>query len=104
MYDRRVHTNCKSGVDTYLFEKLWYTIFAVKTTRYFREQVMRKRPYIKNPWITKALKNPIKRETQSDGRVRSWIYIKELEGYLRAITLEDRKTVHNAFPDRNFKK
>ncbi len=76
----------------------------MKTTRYFKEQVLRKRPYIELDWIELALKKPAHKEIQSDERVRYWIYIKELGKYLRVVTLEDGKTIHNAFPDRNFKK
>ena len=44
-------------------------------TDYFENEVLRKRPYLK-----------------------------ELEGrYLRVVTLEDKVTIHNAFPDRRFK-
>jgi hypothetical protein len=33
-----------------------------------------------------------------------WGAVDELEGrILRVITLEDKKTIHNAFPDRRFK-
>jgi len=32
----------------------------MKTTRYFREIVIKKRPYIKIEWIEKILKNPKK--------------------------------------------
>lgn len=42
-------------------------------------------------------------ETQPDGRIRHWVFISELDKYLRVVTLEDGETVHNAFPDRNFK-
>ena len=75
----------------------------MKTTWYFREQVLRKRSYLKIEWCKKALKKPIRKEIQKDGRVRYWIFIKELGKYLRVVTLEDGKTIHNAFPDRNFK-
>ena len=40
---------------------------------------------------------------QIDGRIRHWIYIAELSKYFRVVTLEDDETIHNAFPDRNFK-
>jgi hypothetical protein len=37
-------------------------------------------------------------------RYRFWGQIEELEGrILRVITLEDKVTIHNAFPDRGFK-
>jgi len=76
----------------------------MKTTRYFREQVLRKRPYIKPEWCERILQKPLARENQPDGRIRFWGAVRELEGrILRVVTLEDGATVHNAFPDRNFK-
>lgn len=75
----------------------------MKTTRYFEEQVLRKRPYIKREWCERAIQNPVRREVQPDGRVRQWIFITELGKYLRVVTLEDGETILNAFPDRNFK-
>ena len=37
-------------------------------------------------------------------RFRFWAAIPEFGGrYLRVITLEDKITIHNAFPDRGFK-
>jgi hypothetical protein len=75
----------------------------MKTTRYFEEEVLLKRSYLKREWCEQALINPAKKEIQSDQRVRYWIYIDELGKYLRVVTLEDGVTIHNAFPDRNFK-
>lgn len=75
----------------------------MKTTRYFEEQVLLKRPYIEREWCQRAIQEPVKKEIQTDGRIRHWIYIDELSKYLRVVTLEDGKTIHNAFPDRNFK-
>ena len=75
----------------------------MKTTRYFREQVLRKRPYIRIEWCERVLANPIARATQPDGRIRFWGIIEEFDGrVLRVVTLSDGETVHNAFPDRNF--
>ena len=75
----------------------------MKTTRYFEEQVLRKRPYVKREWCEQALKKPVRREVQPDGRTRYWVFVQELGKYLRVVTLEDGVTVHNAFPDRRFK-
>ena len=75
----------------------------MKTTRYFEEQVLVKRPYIEREWCQRAIQKPARKEIQADGRIRHWIYIAELSKYLRVVTLEDGKTIHNAFPDRNFK-
>jgi hypothetical protein len=75
----------------------------MKTTRYFEEQVLRKRPYIKREWCERIISNPLKREVQSDGRIRYWGIVQELGlRALRVVTLEDGDTIHNAFPDRNF--
>lgn len=74
----------------------------MRTTTYFREQVLRKRPYLKLEWIESALRDPVHREIQEDGRYRFWVYVSDLGKYLRVVTLEDGVTVHNAFPDRDF--
>lgn len=75
----------------------------MKTTRYFNEQVLRKRPYLRLEWCENALRDPVRREVEPNGRVRFWIWIAELNRYLRVVTLSDGETVHNAFPDRGFK-
>lgn len=75
----------------------------MKTTRYFEEQVLRKRPYIKREWCEQALLKPVRQEVQPDGRIRYWTFVQELGKYLRVVTLEDGVTIHNAFPDRSFK-
>jgi hypothetical protein len=75
----------------------------VKTTRYFEEQVLRKRPYLRRSWCEEALGSPVRREVQSEGRVRHWVFIEEAQKYLRVVTLADGETVHNAFFDRRFK-
>jgi hypothetical protein len=74
------------------------------TTDYFRNDVWVKRPYLQEEWLLLALEKPYRKEVQpDDGRVRHWVWITELERYLRVVTLDDGKTVHNAFPDRRFK-
>ena len=77
----------------------------MKTTRYFEEQVLRKRPYIRRAWCARVLANPVRREVQPDGRVRYWGFIPELgDRALRVVTLDDGETVHNAFADRSFRR
>ena len=76
----------------------------MKTTRYFREQVLRKRAYIQVAWCERILTQPLAKEVQPDGRIRYWGAVPELGGrILRVVTLADGETVHNAFPDRDFK-
>ncbi len=73
-------------------------------TSYFENGVLRKRPYLKRDWCTRVLDAPIRSEPQEHNRFRFWAEIPELEHrYLRVVTLEDRVTIHNAFPDRRFK-
>lgn len=75
----------------------------MKTTRYFSEEVIVKRPYLKLEWIEGIIANPLKSEKQEDGRIRYWGYVVEIDRVIRVITLADG-TVHNAFPDRGFKR
>jgi hypothetical protein len=76
----------------------------MKTTRYFREQVLRKRSYIQMEWCERILVHPLARVVQADGRMRFWGKVPEFgDRVLRVVTLADGETVHNAFPDRNFK-
>ena len=77
----------------------------MKVTQYFR--YTRERPdraMIKDEWIEQVIRDPLKEELQSDGRIRKWARITDMENRaLRVILLEDGETVHNAFFDRNFK-
>ena len=74
-----------------------------KYTAYFEKEVLRKRPYLKKEWCILIIENPIKVERQEYNRYRFWGRIDEWGGrILRVITLDDKKTIHNAFPDRRF--
>lgn len=76
----------------------------MKTTEYFKYTRARPdRASIKDEWIKYTISNPLKEEIQSDGRIKRWARIKEINKYLRVILLEDGETIHNAFFDRNFK-
>ena len=74
----------------------------MKTTHYFTTSVMPRRPYLKREWIEHTLANPIRTETQGNGRIRRWALIAELGKFLRVVTEPDGETVHNAFLDRGF--
>jgi len=78
--------------------------YAMKCTQYF--SFIKQRPdraIIKDAWISATIRNAVKTEVQSDGRIRKWKFIEEAGKYLRVILLEDGETVHNVFFDRNFK-
>lgn len=75
-----------------------------KYTDYFENEVLRKRPYLKKEWCEFVIENAVKSEPQEHNRYRFWAVIPELEGrYLRVVTLEDKLTIHNAFPDRGYR-
>ena len=80
----------------------------MKTTRYFEEQVRRKRPYIDPAWCAAVIAGPLRRDVQPDGRVRFWGEVarpgEDAPRVLRVVTLADGETVHNAFFDRRFRK
>jgi hypothetical protein len=72
-------------------------------TEYFENEVLRKRPYLKKEWCIYVVKNAVRSEPQENNRHRFWAAVPELDNrYLRVITLNDKVTIHNAFPDRGF--
>ncbi|HKR93319.1 hypothetical protein [Novosphingobium sp.] len=75
-------------------------------TRYFVEQVLRKRPYLTLEMCRAVVADPICTMVQEDGRIRHWglVILPNVEGerILQVITLGDGETIHNAFPDRDF--
>ena len=80
----------------------------MKTTRYFEEQVRRKRPYIDPARCVAVIAAPLSRDVQPDGRI---CFRGEVTGagddaprVLRVATLADGETAHNAFFDRGFKR
>jgi hypothetical protein len=77
----------------------------MKFTQYFLTTRQRPdRAIIRLEWIEYVINHPVKREIQTDGRIKLWASIPEMDNrYLRVILLEDRETVHNAFFDRSFK-
>ena len=76
----------------------------MKVTLYF--EALRSRPdraAIRDEWIERAIRTPVKESVQADGRIRRWAQIAEMENrYLRVVLLADGETVHNAFFDRRF--
>ena len=66
--------------------------------------MLRKRPYLKKEWCVAVVMNPVRSQPQQNNRFRFWAAIPELDGrYLRVITLADKVTIHNAFPDQGFR-
>ncbi len=44
------------------------------------------------------IEQPIRKEFQSDGRIRYWAKIEDAGNkYLRVVVLQDNETIHNAF-------
>jgi hypothetical protein len=68
-------------------------------TRYYLEQVLRKRPYLRQEWCEAVLSHPLKTRAQPDGRIQRWGFIAAECKYLRVVTLDDGVTIHNAYFD-----
>jgi hypothetical protein len=77
----------------------------MKVTKYFQfRRALPDRGAIQDEWIREVIRNPSRRITQDDGRMRLWGKIPEAGNrYLRVVLLEDGETVHNAFFDRKYK-
>ncbi|MEP7169218.1 MAG: hypothetical protein ABI855_07590 [Bacteroidota bacterium] len=75
----------------------------MKTSRYFEEQILLKRKYLNIEMCVKVINNPLKKETQEDGRTRYWGFVPEIDKIIRVVVLEDGETIHNAFMDRSYK-
>ena len=73
-------------------------------TEYFEQVVMRKRPSLTKEMCVRIVEKPIRTESQEDNRFRFWARAPELgDRFLRVVTLADKTTIHNAFPDRRFR-
>lgn len=90
--ERRIDTiNTNSGYGA--------TVADYQFTGYFEKAVLQKRPYLRKKWCVHVVEHPIRSEPQEQNRYRFWGEIAELKGrYLRVITLEDKRTIHKAFP------
>lgn len=74
-------------------------------TGYFEREILRKRLYLTKEMCVRVVERPLWVEPQPDGRVRFWAIVDELGSRpLRVVTLADRRTIHNAFLDRGFRK
>ena len=75
------------------------------TTEYFRAvRVRPDRAIIRDDWIQRAIRQPIREALQTDGRIRRRCLVPEAgHRFLRVVLLQDRVTVHNAFFDRSYK-
>ncbi|MGA2053396.1 MAG: hypothetical protein ABSH19_08805 [Opitutales bacterium] len=76
----------------------------MRSTQYFKTMRLRPdRAFIREEWIERAMRSPVREFRQKDGRIRRWTAISEMDGrYLRVVLLADGETVHNAFFDRSF--
>ncbi len=77
----------------------------MKVTEHFnRSTLAEDRKWIELEWIEQVIANPLVESVQSDGRIRRWGTVPELNGrYLRVVLLPDGETVMTAFLDRRFR-
>lgn len=69
-----------------------------KTTRYFKEKVLVKRPHIRVDLCERVVK-----QAERDGRRRYWAWVPEDGHYWRVVTEPDG-TLHNAMRDRTYRR
>jgi hypothetical protein len=63
---------------------------SLKTTRYFAEQVLRKRPYLKLEWCAAVIEHPLRREIQPEGHIRFWgVIVNPRDGTRRVLRAHD---------------
>ena len=83
------------------------TTTPTQATRYFSEQVLRKRPYHTAGMCEAVVRSPLRTEVQADGRFRHWGRVnlpgEQKARILRVVTLDDGKTLHDAFIDRDYR-
>ncbi len=71
-------------------------------TEYFREQVLRKRPYLRIEWCLAILALPFELKFRQMGAFGSGATPELFGKALRVITLSDGIMLHKAFADRGF--
>lgn len=76
----------------------------MKTTGYFKNSVLTRRPDLNERRLEFVVENPVRSEVQDNGRTRHWAFISEAGKYLRVVVEPDGVMVHNAFFDQGFKK
>jgi hypothetical protein len=76
----------------------------IQVHRVLRERGPEKTALPKKGMVHPGNRDPLKVEPQEHNRLRFWGAVPEFEDrILRVVTLSDKKTIHNAFPDRGFK-
>ena len=76
----------------------------MKFSNHYIRDVLPKRSYLTELILNEILEKPLKTELQDDGRIKIWGFSSEYNKYIRIVLLNDGKTIHTAFFDRNFKK
>lgn len=80
----------------------------MRTTNYFENQVLAKRPYLNAEICRAVIANYVHQERQPDGRIRYWgeavLPGESAPRIIRVVTLEDGETIHNGFSDSGFRR
>ena len=73
-------------------------------TKYFLQNVLPKRPFLKVAWCEKIVASPLATETQPDGRIRYWGIVPEVKGKIKVlrVVVKPDGTLMNAFLDRDY--
>ena len=80
----------------------------MKTTGYFDNSVLAKRPYLSAEICADVIANHICKRLQSNGRFRFWgetiLPGEDKPRIIRVVTLDDGETILNGFIDSNFRR
>ena len=80
----------------------------MKTTDYFENAVLAKRPYLNAEICRAAIANHVHQERQPDGHIKYWGEVtlpgESTPRIIRVVTLEDGETIHNGFIDSGFRR
>lgn len=75
----------------------------MKASKHFLEYSVKLRDYLTLDLCEYVVKNHIRLELQTDGRIRYWGYVAKYNKYLRVVVDNDGETILTAFFDRDFK-
>lgn len=75
----------------------------MKISNRFIEYTLKIRPYLTQDLCERIIGDPIKCETQDNGRKKYWGWAEEYKRYVRVVVLEDGETILTAHFDRNFR-
>ena len=102
-----VDLGCGSGLSAQVLHQAGYQVLGIDISEAMIAIAKTRAPMVEfriESFFTADIASPLRTCTQPNGRISYWAVIPEYgDRVLRVITLEDGKTLHNAYFDRNFR-